>query len=88
MTCGSSGSDDLTQAVLTSSLDVFGRKLAVLRNARGLANRVGNLSEQLAGPKKPYCWDMGKPFRALVRSLGIEDIRLHDLRHTPGRPVC
>ena len=33
-------------------------------------------------PKKPYRWDMGKPFRALVRSLGIEDIRLHDLRHT------
>jgi hypothetical protein len=25
---------------------------------------------------------MGKPFRALVRSLGIEDVRLHDLRHT------
>ena len=22
-------------------------------------------------PKKPYRWDMGKPFRALVRSLGI-----------------
>jgi hypothetical protein len=33
-------------------------------------------------PKKPYRWDMGKPFRALVRSLGIEDVRLHDLRHT------
>jgi integrase len=34
------------------------------------------------GPKKPYRWDVGKPFRALVRSLGIEDVRLHDLRHT------
>ena len=33
-------------------------------------------------PKKPYRWDIGKPFRALVRSLGIEDVRLHDLRHT------
>ena len=33
-------------------------------------------------PKKPYRWDMGKPFRALVRSLGVEDVRLHDLRHT------
>ena len=25
---------------------------------------------------------MGKEFRALVRSLGIESLRLHDLRHT------
>ena len=25
---------------------------------------------------------MGKPFRALVRSLGIDDVRLHDRRHT------
>ncbi len=25
---------------------------------------------------------MGKPFRALVRSLGIEDVRLHALWHT------
>jgi hypothetical protein len=33
-------------------------------------------------PRKPYRWDMGKPFRALVRSLGIEDVRLHDLPHT------
>jgi integrase len=33
-------------------------------------------------PKKPYRLDMGKPLRALVRSLGIEDVRLHDLRHT------
>ena len=33
-------------------------------------------------PKKTYRWDMGKPFRALVRSLGIEDVRLHDLGHT------
>ena len=33
-------------------------------------------------PKKPYRWDMGKEFRTLVRSLGMEDIRLHDLRHT------
>jgi hypothetical protein len=24
---------------------------------------------------------MGKPFRTLVRSLGLEDLRLHDLRH-------
>jgi integrase len=33
-------------------------------------------------PKKPYRWDFGKEFRALVRSLGLEDLRLHDLRHT------
>jgi hypothetical protein len=25
---------------------------------------------------------MGKPFRTLVRSLGLADLRLHDLRHT------
>ncbi len=29
-------------------------------------------------PKKPYRWDLGKEFRALVRSLGLEDLRLHD----------
>ena len=33
-------------------------------------------------PKKPYRWDTGKEFRALVRSLALEDPRLHDLRHT------
>jgi len=33
-------------------------------------------------PTKPYRWDMGKPFRTLVRSLGLGDLRLHDLRHT------
>ena len=31
---------------------------------------------------KPYRWDMGKPFRTLVGSLGLGDLRLHDLRHT------
>ena len=25
---------------------------------------------------------MGKPFRTLARSLGLGDLRLHDLRHT------
>ncbi len=33
-------------------------------------------------PKKPYRWDIGKEFRTLVRSLGISDVRIHDLRHT------
>jgi integrase len=33
-------------------------------------------------PARPYRWDMGKEFRTLVRSLGIENLRLHDLRHT------
>ena len=33
-------------------------------------------------PKKPYRWDFGKEFRALVRAQGLEDLRLHDLRHT------
>ena len=32
--------------------------------------------------KQPYRWDLGKVFRALVRSLGMADVRLHDLRHT------
>ena len=30
---------------------------------------------------KPHRWDIGKEFRQLVRSLGIADVRLHDLRH-------
>ncbi|PYQ17001.1 MAG: hypothetical protein DMF80_02425 [Acidobacteria bacterium] len=33
-------------------------------------------------PKKPYRWDFGHEFRQLVRSLGIENVRIHDLRHT------
>jgi hypothetical protein len=33
-------------------------------------------------PKQPYRWDIGKEFRKLVRSLGIADVRIHDLRHT------
>ena len=33
-------------------------------------------------PMKPYRWDMGKPFRTLVHSLGLGDLRLHDPRHT------
>src|SRR5688572_18266724 len=32
--------------------------------------------------RKPYRWDIGKEFRQLVRSLGIDDVRIHDLRHT------
>jgi integrase len=33
-------------------------------------------------PTKPYRWDIGKEFRKLVKSLGIEAVRIHDLRHT------
>jgi integrase len=33
-------------------------------------------------PKKPYRWDIGKEFWQLVRSLGMDDVRIHDLRHT------
>ena len=33
-------------------------------------------------PTKPYRWDLGKEFRKLVKSLGIEDVRIRDLRHT------
>jgi len=33
-------------------------------------------------PKKAHRWDFGHEFRQLVRSLGIENVRIHDLRHT------
>ena len=36
----------------------------------------------VVNPKRPYRWDVGKEFRALVRFLGLEDVRIHDLRHT------
>ncbi len=39
-------------------------------------------SARWPSPKQPYRWDIGKEFRALVRSLGMADVRLHDLRHT------
>jgi integrase len=32
-------------------------------------------------PKRPYRWDCGKQFRALAKSAGVRDIRIHDLRH-------
>ena len=38
-------------------------------------------------------WDLGKQFRALAKATGIQDVRIHDLRHagatilmTPGVP--
>jgi len=39
-------------------------------------------SARWPSPMKPHRWDLGKEFRALVRSLGMTDVRLHDLRHT------
>jgi integrase len=32
-------------------------------------------------PKRPYRWDFGKQFRALAKATGIQNVRIHDLRH-------
>jgi len=32
-------------------------------------------------PQRPYRWDFGKQFRALAKAAGIENVRIHDLRH-------
>ena len=44
-------------------------------------------------PQRPYRWDFGKQFRALAKATGIQNVRIHDLRHagatilmTPGVP--
>jgi integrase len=31
--------------------------------------------------KKPHAWDLGKRFRRVARAAGIDDLRIHDLRH-------
>ena len=31
--------------------------------------------------KKPHAWDMGKRFRRVCRLAGVQEIRIHDLRH-------
>ena len=38
-----------------------------------------------AKPERPYRWDFGKQFRALAKGAGIQNVRIHDLRHA-GRP--
>jgi hypothetical protein len=32
-------------------------------------------------PQRPYRWDLGKQFRALAKAAGIQNVRIHDLRH-------
>jgi len=32
-------------------------------------------------PRRPYRWDFGKQFRALAKVTGIQNVRIHDLRH-------
>jgi integrase len=32
-------------------------------------------------PQRPYRWDFGKQFRALAKGAGVQNVRIHDLRH-------
>ena len=32
-------------------------------------------------PQRPYRWDFGKQFRALTKAAGVQNVRIHDLRH-------
>ena len=32
-------------------------------------------------PRWPYRWDFGKQFRALAKAAGVQNVRIHDLRH-------
>ncbi len=34
------------------------------------------------GSKKPHLYDLRKPFERACRAAGVEDFRIHDLRHT------
>src|SRR5262245_7605080 len=43
-------------------------------------------TKMCAEPKRPYRWDCGKQLRALAKSAGVRDIRIHDLRHA-GAPI-
>ena len=45
------------------------------------------VSGRWPNPKQPYRWDFGKEFRQLVRSLGVDGVRLHDLRYRALRAL-
>ena len=32
-------------------------------------------------PQRPYRWDFGKQFRGLAKAAGVQNVRIHDLRH-------
>jgi integrase len=32
-------------------------------------------------PQRPCRWDFGKQFRALAKAAGVQNIRIHNLRH-------
>lgn len=34
--------------------------------------------------KKPCAWNMGKRFRRVAKLAGVENLRIHDLRHFPA----
>ena len=52
---------------------------AVLRDRRYLF--PSRPTARCPEPRRPYRWDLGKPFRALAKAADLQDVRIHDLRH-------